>query len=57
MNTTSQQDFVTRNVYWDYNVTFHAEYKYAITIFPSPTVFVQCHFLLLIFQNFSYILQ
>ena len=23
------------------NVTFHAEFKYAIKIFPSPTVFVQ----------------
>jgi len=26
------------------NVTFHAESKYAIKIFPSPTVFVQWPF-------------
>jgi hypothetical protein len=56
-NNTSQQDFVPRKVYCVSKVTFHAESKYAIKIFPSPTVFVQWHFLLLIFQNFSYILQ
>ena len=38
---TTQQDFVTRKVYCVSNVTFHAESKYAIKIFPSPTVFVQ----------------
>ena len=41
---TSQQDFGTRKVYCVSNVTFHAESKYAITIFPSPTVFVQWPF-------------
>jgi hypothetical protein len=56
-NYTSQQDFVPRKVYCVSNVTFHAESKYAINIFPSPTVFVQWHFLLLIFRNFSYFLQ
>jgi hypothetical protein len=50
-NNTSQQDFVPRKVYCVSNVTFHAESKYAIKIFPSPTVFVQWHFLLLIFRN------
>jgi hypothetical protein len=54
---TSQQDFVPRKVCCVSNVTFHAESKYAINIFPSPTVFVQWHFLLLIFRNFSYFLQ
>jgi hypothetical protein len=54
---TSQQDFVPQKVNYVSNVTFHAKSKYAIKIFPSPTVFVQWHFLLLIFQNFSYILQ
>jgi hypothetical protein len=38
---TSQQDFVPRKIYCVSNVTFHAESKYAIKIFPSPTVFVQ----------------
>jgi hypothetical protein len=56
-NNTSQQDFVPRKVYSVSNVTFHAESKYAIKIFPSPTVFVQWNFLLLIFRNFSYFLQ
>jgi hypothetical protein len=51
---TSQQDFGPRKVYCVSNVTFHAESKYAIEIFQSPTVFVQWHFLLLIFRNFSY---
>jgi hypothetical protein len=36
---TSQQDFGPRKVYCVPNVTFHAESKYAIKIFPSPTVF------------------
>jgi hypothetical protein len=57
VNYTTQQDFVPRKVYCVSNVTFHAESKYAIKMFPSPTVFVQWHFLLLIFQNFSYFLQ
>jgi hypothetical protein len=43
-NYTSQQDFVPRKVYCVSNVIFHAESKYAITIFPSPTVFVQWNF-------------
>ena len=43
-NYTSQQDFGTRKVYRFSNVTFHAESKYAIKIFPSPTVFVQWPF-------------
>jgi len=43
-NYTSQQDFGTRKVYFVSNVTFHAESKYAIKIFPSPTVFVQWPF-------------
>jgi hypothetical protein len=54
---TSQQDFVPRKVYCVSNVTFHTESKYAIKIFPSPTVFVQWNFLLLIFRNFIYFLQ
>jgi len=41
---TSQQDFGTRKVYCVSIVTFHAESKYAIKIFPSPTVFVQWPF-------------
>jgi hypothetical protein len=56
-DNTSQQGFVPRKVYCVSNVTFHAESKYAIKIFSSPTVFVQRHFLLLIFRNFSYFLQ
>jgi len=40
-NNTSQQDFDTLKVYCVSNVTFHAESKYAITVFPSLTVFVQ----------------
>ena len=43
-NNTSQQEFDTRKVYCVSNVTFHAESKYAIKIFPSPTVFVQWPF-------------
>ena len=43
-NNTSQQDFGTRKVYCVSNVTFHTESKYAIKIFPSPTVFVQWPF-------------
>ena len=43
-NYTSQQDFGTRKVYCVSNVPFHAESKYAIKIFPSPTVFVQWPF-------------
>ena len=54
---TSQQDFGTRKVYCVSNVTFHAESKYAIKIFPSPTVFVQWPFKLLIFRNFWYFHQ
>ena len=38
---TRQQDFGTWKVYCVCNVTFHAEFKYATRIFPSPTVFVQ----------------
>jgi hypothetical protein len=38
-NYTNQQDFVPRKVYCVSNVTFHAESKYTINIFPSPTVF------------------
>ena len=56
-HNTRQQDFGTWNVNCFCNVTFHTGFKYAITIFPSPTVFVQWHFLLLIFQNFRYFLQ
>ena len=41
VNNTSQQDFGTRKVYCVSNVTFHAESKYAIKNFPSPTVFIQ----------------
>jgi hypothetical protein len=37
---TSQQDFGPRKVYCVSNVTFHAESKYAMKIFPSPTVFL-----------------
>jgi hypothetical protein len=44
IDNTGQQDFVPRKVYCVYNVTFHAESKYAIKSFPSPTVFVQWHF-------------
>jgi len=43
-NYTSQQDFGTRKVYCVSNVTFYAESKYAIKIFPSTTVFVQWPF-------------
>jgi len=43
-NNTSQQDFGTQKVYCVSNVTFHPESKYAIKIFPSPTVFVQWPF-------------
>jgi len=56
-NNTSQQDFGTRRVYCVSNVTSHAEFKYAINIFPSPTVFVQWPFKLLIFRNFWYFHQ
>jgi hypothetical protein len=41
MHYTREQDFGTWKVYCVSNVTFHAEFKYAIKIFPSPTVFVQ----------------
>ena len=53
----SQQDFGTRKVYCVSNVTFHVESKYAIKRFPSPTVFVQWPFKLLIFRNFWYFHQ
>ena len=56
-NNTSHQEFGTRKVYFVSNVTFHAESKYAIKIFPSPTVFVQWPFKLLIFRNFWYFHQ
>jgi len=56
-HNTRQQDFGTWKVYCVCNVTFHAEFKYAIRIVPSPTVFVQWHFLLSIFRNFRYFLQ
>ena len=56
-NNIRQQDFGTWKVYCVCNVTFHAEFKYAIRIFPSPTVFVQWHFLLSSFRNFRYFLQ
>ena len=48
-NNTSQQDFGTGKVYCVSNVTFHAESKYPIKIFPLPTVFVQWPFYLGIF--------
>ena len=57
INYTSQQDFGTRKVYCVSNVTFHAESKYAIKSFPSPTVFVQWPFKLLIFLKFWYFHQ
>jgi hypothetical protein len=41
INYTRQQDFGTWKVYCVSNVTFHAEFKYAIKLFPSPTVFAQ----------------
>jgi len=49
---TSQQDFGTRKVYYVSNVTFHAESKYAIKIFPSPTVFDTMAFLITYFSEF-----
>jgi len=51
-NYTSQQDFGTRKVYCVSNVTFHAESKYAIKIFPSPTVFLQMAVLIIDFWEF-----
>jgi hypothetical protein len=57
MSSIRQKDFGTWKVYCVCNVTFHAEFKYAIKRFPSPTVFVQWHLLLLIFRNFGYFLQ
>ena len=36
-DNTRQQTFGTWKVYCVCNVTFHAEFKYEITIFPSPT--------------------
>jgi hypothetical protein len=56
INYTSQHN-VPRKVYSFFNVPFHAESKYAIKIFPSPTVFVRWHFLILIFRNFSHFLK
>jgi len=56
-NYNSQQDFGTRKVYCVSNVPFHAESKYAIKTFPSPTGFVQWPFKLLIFRNFWYFHQ
>ena len=49
---TSQQDFGTRKVYCVSTVTFHAEYKYAIKIFPSPTGFCTIAFLIIDFSEF-----
>ena len=49
-DNTREQDFGTRKFYCVYNVTFHAEFKYAIILSPSLTVFVQWHFLLSIFR-------
>jgi len=54
---TNQPGFGTWKVYCVSNVTFHAEFKYSIKRFPSPTVFVQWYFLLLIFRNFRYFCQ
>jgi hypothetical protein len=56
---TREPDFGTWKVYCVSNVTFHAEFKYAkiCKTFPSPTVFAEWHFLLLIFWNFGYFLQ
>jgi hypothetical protein len=50
IHNTGQQDFVPRKVYCISNVTFHAESKYAIKSFPSPTVFVQWHFYYCFFE-------
>jgi hypothetical protein len=44
IHNTGQQDFVPRKVCCVSNVPFHAESKYAIKNFQSPTVFVQWHF-------------
>jgi len=49
---TSQQDFGTRKVYCVSNVTFHAESKYTIKIFPSPTVFCTMAFSIIDFSEF-----
>jgi hypothetical protein len=38
---TREQEFCTWKFYCVSNVTFQAEFKYAIKIFQSPTVFVQ----------------
>jgi len=43
-DNTSQKDFGTRKFYCVSNATFHAESKYAIKRFSSPTVFVQWPF-------------
>jgi hypothetical protein len=48
---TRQQDFGTWKFYCVSNVTFHAEFKYAINSSCTMT------FLLLIFRNFGYFLQ
>jgi len=40
-NYTTQHNFGISKVYCVSNVTFYAEFKYAIKMFPSPTVFVQ----------------
>jgi hypothetical protein len=57
VKVTLVKKIVSRKVYCVSNVPFHAESKYAIKIFPSPTDFVQWNFLLLIFINFSYFIQ
>jgi len=51
-NNTSQQGFGTRKIYCVSNVTFHVESKYAIKIFPSPTVFYTMAFLIIDFSEF-----
>ena len=51
IDNTSQQDFGTRKVYCVSNVTFHAESKYAIKIFPSPS-FCTMAFLIIDFSEF-----
>ena len=49
---TSQQDFGTRKVYCVSNVSFHAESKYAIKIFPITHSFCKMDFLIIDFSEF-----
>ena len=51
-NNTSQQDFGTRKVYCVSNVTFHAESKYVIKIFPITHSFCTMAFLIIDFSEF-----